>query len=193
MEILGIGPLELVVVLLLLLAFFGPDRLPEMGAKLGKAVRSMRQATRDFSREIDEARQSLEAPAKEIVEPIKEIAQPIQEIAQPFQDVRTSAQALTQAAKSMSDPGKAIRESVMQAVKPGPAQANTPVNPGSETLAEQGPESEEAGTVPDVLPPEGNEPVATDTAESDASNLARTPALSAGEKVPTQSDSSLQG
>jgi TatA/E family protein of Tat protein translocase len=116
-DILGVGPMELIVILLLLLLVFGPDRLPEIGSKLGKGVRSMRRATRDFSEEIQQARDAIEKPAGEIVAPIQQISQPIQEAAQPFQDVKASALALSQAAKAVRDPGKAIRDSVMQSVK----------------------------------------------------------------------------
>ena len=42
MEILGVGPLEIVVILIIALLVFGPDRLPQIGASLGKAVRELR-------------------------------------------------------------------------------------------------------------------------------------------------------
>jgi sec-independent protein translocase protein TatA len=116
-DIFGVGPMELIVILLLLLIVFGPDRLPEIGSKLGKGVRSMRRATRDFSDEIQQVRESIENPASEISAPVQQIAQPIQEVVQPFQDVKASALALSQAAKAVRDPGKAIRDSVMQSVK----------------------------------------------------------------------------
>jgi TatA/E family protein of Tat protein translocase len=116
-DILGVGPMELIVILLLLLVFFGPDRLPEIGAKLGKGVRSMRRATREFSEEIQQARDAIEKPASQITEPIQQIAKPVQDIAQPFQDVKASALALGQTAKGLSNPGQALRDSVMQSMK----------------------------------------------------------------------------
>jgi sec-independent protein translocase protein TatB len=122
-DILGVGPMELIVILLLLLMFFGPDRLPEIGAKLGKGVRSMRRATRDFSEEIQAARDAIEKPASEIASPVKQIVEPIQEVVQPFQDVKASALALSQAAQAVRDPGKAIRDSVMQSVSGNKAAA----------------------------------------------------------------------
>jgi TatA/E family protein of Tat protein translocase len=115
-EILGVGPMELIVILLLLLMFFGPERLPEIGAKLGKGVRSMRQATRDFSDEVQAARDAIEKPASELVAPVQQITEPIQEIVQPFQDVKASALALSQAAQAVRNPGKAIQDSVMGSV-----------------------------------------------------------------------------
>ena len=49
MDILGIGPLELVLILVIVLLVFGPDKLPEIGAKMGKGVRELRQLSREIS------------------------------------------------------------------------------------------------------------------------------------------------
>ncbi len=49
-----IGPLELVLVLLVILIFFGVGRLPEVGSALGEAIREFRRGTRE-----------LEPPSKE--------------------------------------------------------------------------------------------------------------------------------
>jgi sec-independent protein translocase protein TatA len=46
MTVIGVGHLwELVVVLVLALIFFGPKRLPELGAGLGQSIRAFRKAT----------------------------------------------------------------------------------------------------------------------------------------------------
>ena len=39
-----IGPMELVVIVLAIVALFGVKRLPEMGAALGKAIREFKKA-----------------------------------------------------------------------------------------------------------------------------------------------------
>jgi TatA/E family protein of Tat protein translocase len=135
-EILGIGPMELLVILLLLLIVFGPERLPEIGAKLGKGVRSMRRATREFSEEIQHARDALENPTSQVTSPIQELVQPVQEIAQPFQDVKASALAISQAAKAVRDPAQAIRDSVLQSVKGDQAATDSsPASPPSPPAA----------------------------------------------------------
>jgi sec-independent protein translocase protein TatA len=38
----NIGPLEIVVVLIIALIVFGPKRLPELGASLGKGIREFK-------------------------------------------------------------------------------------------------------------------------------------------------------
>jgi Tat protein translocase TatB subunit len=41
MDFLGIGPLELVLILLLGFLFFGPEKLPGIAAKIGKIYRDL--------------------------------------------------------------------------------------------------------------------------------------------------------
>ena len=53
MDILGIGPLELVLILVIALLVFGPDKLPEIGAKMGKGVRELRQLSREISQGVN--------------------------------------------------------------------------------------------------------------------------------------------
>ncbi len=38
----NIGPLEIIVVLIIVLVIFGPKRLPEMGRSLGKGIREFK-------------------------------------------------------------------------------------------------------------------------------------------------------
>ncbi len=65
-----IGWSEVLVVLLAALVLFGPNRLPEMGKSLGKAIREFRRATTDLGRELEEAREEVEhAAAAEAKEP----------------------------------------------------------------------------------------------------------------------------
>ncbi|HEY8871057.1 MAG TPA: twin-arginine translocase TatA/TatE family subunit [Candidatus Limnocylindrales bacterium] len=43
----GIGPVELIIVLVIALLVIGPGKLPEVGAALGKSIREFRKATSD--------------------------------------------------------------------------------------------------------------------------------------------------
>ncbi len=120
MDFLGIGPLELMLILVLALVVFGPGKLPEIGAKLGGSLREMRKATREFSREIDETRQAIEGP-------INDMKEPMQELAQPFQEAGT---AVAGARDVLSNPSKAIEGYVMgqyaSADKPAKTAADEP-------------------------------------------------------------------
>lgn len=154
MDILGIGPMELILILIVALMVFGPDRLPQIGAKLGRAMRDMRKATRAISDEINSTRAAIEAPVKELAEPFKDVA-----------DAAKAAGAVATAARN---PGQALRESVMRelntAVKPETSAAK-PAD-GENTIAPPGaadplapPAMPPTDPAPAALPPPG-EPLA---------------------------------
>lgn len=43
----GLGMPELILILIIALVIFGPSKLPEMGASIGKAIREFRNATKE--------------------------------------------------------------------------------------------------------------------------------------------------
>ena len=43
----GLGMPELILILVIALVIFGPSKLPEMGASVGKAIREFRSATKE--------------------------------------------------------------------------------------------------------------------------------------------------
>ena len=61
----GIGPGELVFILVIALLVLGPKRLPDLAAGIGKGLAEFRRATADINAELDEARRSLEDQARE--------------------------------------------------------------------------------------------------------------------------------
>ena len=70
MDFMGIGFLELLLILILGVIFIGPDKLPEIAAKAGQLFRSFKKATFDLSKSITE-----ELPTKDIRDTItQEIA-----------------------------------------------------------------------------------------------------------------------
>lgn len=52
MDLFGIGPLEFLVIAMVALLIFGPKKLPELAQTLGKTVRSLKNASRDFEQDI---------------------------------------------------------------------------------------------------------------------------------------------
>ena len=58
----GVGPLELVVVLLILLMVFGAKRLPEMGRQLGSGMREFKEG---IVNPVDDVKQELTSPIAE--------------------------------------------------------------------------------------------------------------------------------
>lgn len=68
--IFGIGPLEVIVILVLTLLIFGPERLPEMTRGLGNALRKLRLTyiafTQEFQGELKPIAEDIDAVTKEI-------------------------------------------------------------------------------------------------------------------------------
>ena len=51
----NLGPLEITLIILLVLVFFGPKRLPEMARSFGQAIQEFRKAGRNVQKEITTA------------------------------------------------------------------------------------------------------------------------------------------
>jgi sec-independent protein translocase protein TatA len=64
----GIGPLELVIVLLIVLVIVGPKRLPQMGRSLGASMREFKNGITGRGHKDDEAPELVSATKTEDVE-----------------------------------------------------------------------------------------------------------------------------
>jgi TatA/E family protein of Tat protein translocase len=93
-DILGIGPLELVLILVIALMVFGPDKLPEIGAKMGKGVRELRQLSR------------------EITAGVNTITEPMEELRKPFDEAGQIAGQISAGAAALSNPAQALQNSL---------------------------------------------------------------------------------
>lgn len=51
----GLGPMELIIVFLVILLIFGAKRIPEIAQGLGKGITEFKKAARDVTNEIDAA------------------------------------------------------------------------------------------------------------------------------------------
>jgi sec-independent protein translocase protein TatA len=67
----GIGPLELIVVLVIILVIFGPKRLPQAGRSLGEGLREFKDSVTGKDRES----KPVEPPASELPPPEHEPAE----------------------------------------------------------------------------------------------------------------------
>jgi sec-independent protein translocase protein TatA len=65
----GIGPLELVIVLVIILVIFGPKRLPQAGRALGQGLREFKDSVTGKDDDSDSAKASELPPAEQPVEP----------------------------------------------------------------------------------------------------------------------------
>ncbi len=76
MDFMGIGPLELLLVLIIGFLLLGPDKLPEMASKAGQLYRNFKKATFDLSKTITE---DLSAEKKAISDDLSSISKTITE------------------------------------------------------------------------------------------------------------------
>jgi len=60
----GIGMLELIVILVILLIVIGPQKLPDIARSLGKGLAEFRRATDDFKRNVEETAKEHEEKEK---------------------------------------------------------------------------------------------------------------------------------
>jgi TatA/E family protein of Tat protein translocase len=72
MDIFGLGPMEILLILIIGLLIFGPEKLPKIGRDLGRAFRAFRKASSDLTNEVTK---ELEAEKPENKDKSEEEAQ----------------------------------------------------------------------------------------------------------------------
>ena len=60
MDFFGIGPLELLLILIILMVVVGPEKIPDIARRMGRAVRAFRGATTQITREIEKEMKSVQ-------------------------------------------------------------------------------------------------------------------------------------
>jgi sec-independent protein translocase protein TatA len=65
----SIGPMELLVIFLVILLLFGAKRIPEIARGLGKGIREFKGATREIADEINSAGREISSASR--AEPVK--------------------------------------------------------------------------------------------------------------------------
>jgi sec-independent protein translocase protein TatB len=79
MNFIGIGPQELVVILIVALIFVGPQRLPKLAADLARMIRDVRKYTGGIAAEFNEAIKEFEKDTEPERSQWKEIGQGLDE------------------------------------------------------------------------------------------------------------------
>ena len=70
---LGIGPLEIVIVLIIVLIIFGPKRLPDLGRSLGRGMREFKDSVTGKDKdELPAAEDSADKPEPVAAEPTEQ-------------------------------------------------------------------------------------------------------------------------
>jgi len=80
MDFFGIGPMEIILILIIGLIIFGPGKLPQIGRDLGKALRSFKKAatdlTAEMSKELEEEKKEINSDTTQIKQQIGKISDP---------------------------------------------------------------------------------------------------------------------
>ncbi len=50
----GLGPMELIIILVIILIIFGAGKLPEIGGGMGKAIRNFKSGVKDTDQKPDQ-------------------------------------------------------------------------------------------------------------------------------------------
>ena len=118
MNILGIGPLELALIIVLALIFLGPEELPVLMRKVGHFVRELQDLTADVTEQV---REELGPEFEEVTRATQDIQRMSQEIGQAIQ--QPAAALLTH---TMTAPPS---DSATDGKPSSPAETTTPAAP----------------------------------------------------------------
>ncbi len=140
MNIFGIGPLELLLVIILALIFLGPEELPTIARKLGKLMRDLQALSAEFTEQV---RAELGPELEELNRATREL----QEVGKQAQEIRSAVQ----------NPTRAVERHVREALSPT-------------TSTKEKPAAEEAETTPAPLPQTSLRPLTppADTTQQEA-------------------------
>lgn len=128
----GIGPLELVVVLVVALLVFGPKRVPELARTVGRGLAEFRRASRDLRQTLalDELEQDIrrDLTGDQTIQRPKE-DRPAQAGDDPAKAANTTETTETTAAGASSDREEDSKPSADSALGNVPATGSNPTEP----------------------------------------------------------------
>jgi TatA/E family protein of Tat protein translocase len=157
MNILGMGPLELLLIVVLALIVFGPAKLPEIMGQVGKAINDFRRATSELS---DEFNRTIQAE-------LQETRSVIDEAKSAVSDVHANVADLHASVTGMPAP---TRTAVPDEALPAPASNGINGEAHAETFTN--------GTVqPQILPPMADTAQWSWETSGPTTPVAETPAL----------------
>jgi len=123
MNFVGIGPQELIVILVVALIFVGPQRLPKLAADLARMIREVRQYTGGIAAEFNEAIKDFEKDTEPERTQWKEIGQGLGDASKAADDVARGVEADVKDAAKAAEPttNGAAPQSPQNGTAPEPA------------------------------------------------------------------------
>jgi TatA/E family protein of Tat protein translocase len=125
MNLFGMGTPEILVIMVVALIIFGPGKLPEIGAQVGKAVRDFRRATSDLTSEFQSS--------------IDDVQSTVGDMKQTMADVQKETQALASSipasieSSASARPASSTKTKAATAVSSAPTPQDEPVAVASKT------------------------------------------------------------
>ncbi len=121
MGFMGLGPGELLIILVLAILVFGPGKLPEIGKSLGKGMKEFKKAT------------------DEVMEPVNEVKQSVKEIKQLPTSLLSETPSGEDAKPRAAEPVHSVEsKATAQPAAAGAAAAEAPAKKGTQLSAADG-------------------------------------------------------
>lgn len=134
MDFLGIGPLELIVILIIAFVVVGPERFPQLAQSIGKAVRDLRALSQGLTTEWQRELSSMaelepgESLQQTLIKPLKEVqTELLQQISTPL-DIGEGIQ------ESLTKPFEEAQAEAQKALSP-PSTSSSPTEPSVEATS----------------------------------------------------------
>jgi Tat protein translocase TatB subunit len=132
----NVGITELLLILLLALLVVGPERLPEVGRKLGQALRSVRKAYDNLTRDLGPELASLQQTTRELRESVDSVRSIPQDMVQTvvkaadldetMGELKGISESVSQVGQTLSDAQRAIKHPIEAAVNTARDTLNPP-------------------------------------------------------------------
>ena len=91
MDFFGIGPLEIILILIIGLLIFGPQKLPQIGRDVGKAFRSFKKASMNLTAEIEKELDDVKKEVKDIAseEDLQDVKRGLEHFKKELEDIKS--------------------------------------------------------------------------------------------------------
>jgi TatA/E family protein of Tat protein translocase len=134
MNFFGMGPMEIMVILVVALIIFGPGKLPEIAGQAGKMVRDFRRATRDLTSEFQESIDDVQATMGEMKATVTDLQKETEALAQSI----PAALDVNEKPKAAATSARAVQSGTTQPAAPAaptaPAAPAAPFNAALEQV-----------------------------------------------------------
>jgi TatA/E family protein of Tat protein translocase len=145
LNFLGIGPAELIFILVIALIVFGPKRLPEIGRTLGKTMREFRNLSEDLTsqlrEELETASEEMEAVSADVKDTFAAASEEMEAVSA---DMKGTLAAASEEMQAVSEDVKGTLEAASADVQPASEEAKselvgfTPIRSAIEDVAGDG-------------------------------------------------------